>query len=128
MADGITKQPLERQKHLEENIERKKSEMIARANEKSIEQEAKDAAQLRKRRAYLEEDYGDYLGDKSFCDETMSRAYEYDFDEQKEFAYPAPFLAGDCRQIEFISNGNFITVPSSFVTKMLVRKEGIYEK
>ena len=52
---------LERQKHLEENIERKKGEMIARANEKSIEQEAKDATQLRMRRAYLE-DAGETCG------------------------------------------------------------------
>ena len=74
------------------------------------------------------EDYGDYFGDRTFCDETMSRPYDYDFDQTTEFAYPAPFLAGDCRQIEFISSGNLITVPSSYVTRILVRMEGIYEK
>ena len=37
-------------------------------------------------------------------------------------------LAGDCRQIEFISNGNLVTVPSSYVKRILVRMEGIYEK
>ena len=83
---------------------------------------------IRKRRAYLAEEYQDYLGDHTFCDETMSRPYEYDFDQKTEYAYPAPFLAADCRQIEFISNGNFVTVPSSYVTRMLVRMEGIYEK
>ena len=45
-----------------------------------------------------------------------------------KYAYPAPFLAGDCRQIEFISNGNLVTVPSSYVKRILVRMEGIYEK
>ena len=83
---------------------------------------------IRKKRAYLAELYGDFFGDRFCCDETMSRAYEYDFDQKTEFAYPAPFLAGDCRQIEFISGGNLITVPSSYVTRILVRMEEIYEK
>jgi hypothetical protein len=83
---------------------------------------------IRKKRAYLAEEYGDYFGDRSCCDETMSRPYEYDFDQKTEFTYPAPFLAGDCRQIEFISGGNFVTVPSSYITRILVRMEGIYEK
>ena len=82
---------------------------------------------IRKKRAYLAEDYQDYFADRSFCDETMSRPYEYDFDQKVEYDYPAPFLAGDRRQIEFISNGNFVAVPSSYVTKILVRMEGIYE-
>ena len=83
---------------------------------------------IRKRRAQLKESYGDYFGDRSCCDETMCRPYEYDFDMKTEYAYPAPFLSGDCRQIEFVSNGNFVTVPSSYVTRILVRMEEIYEK
>lgn len=83
---------------------------------------------IRKKRAQLLEGYGDYFGDRSFCDETMCRPYEYDFDQKTEYEYPAPYLAGDCRQIEFISNGNFVTVPSSYVTRILARMEGIYEK
>lgn len=83
---------------------------------------------IRKRRAYLKEFYGDYFGGRSFCDEIMSRPYDYDFDIKTEYNYPAPFLAGDCRQIEFISSGNYVTVPSSYVTKIMVKMEGIYEK
>ena len=83
---------------------------------------------IRRTRAYLAEEYHDYLAGMSFCDETMSRPYEYDFDQRTEYAYPAPFLAGDCRQIEFVSNGNLVTVPSSYITKILVRMEGIYEQ
>ena len=64
--------------------------------------------------------------DRSVCDETMCRPYEYDFDEKTEYAYPAPFLSGDTRQIEFISKGNLVTVPYSYVTSMLVRLGGIY--
>lgn len=95
---------------------------------KSLRIRKKHQEDIRKRRAYLAEDYQDYFGDRSFCDETMSRPYDYDFDQKVEYPYPAPFLAGDCRQIEFISNGNFVTVPSSYVTSILVRMEGIYEK
>ena len=82
---------------------------------------------IRKLRAQLAEDYGDYFGDRSFCDETMCRPYDYDFDMTTEYEYPAPYLAGDCRQIEFISSGNFVTVPSSYVKSIAVRMEGIYE-
>ncbi len=95
---------------------------------KSLRIRRKHLEDIRKRRAYLAEDYSDYFGDRSFCDETMSRPYEYDFDQRTEYAYPAPFLAGDCRQIEFISSGNYVSVPSSYITRILVRMEGIYEK
>ncbi len=82
---------------------------------------------IRRKRAYLAEDYSDYFGDRSCCDEVMSRPYPYDFGVKVEYTYPAPFLAGDCRQIEFMSAGNIVTVPSSYVTKVSVRMEGIYE-
>ena len=95
---------------------------------RSLRIRKKHQEDIRKRRAYLAEGYQDYFGDRSMCDETMARPYEYDFDQKTEYAYPAPFLAGDVRQIEFISNGNLVTVPSSYVTRILVRLEGIYEK
>ena len=94
---------------------------------KSLRILKKHQEDIRKRRAQLAEDYGDYFGDRSCCDETMCRPYDYDFDQTTEYAFPAPFLAGDCRQIEFISNGNLVTVPSSYVTRIGVRMEGIYE-
>ena len=94
---------------------------------KSLRIRKKHQEDIRKKRAQLAEDYGDYFGDRSCCDETMSRPYDYDFDQEAEYAFPAPFLAGDQRQIEFVSSGNMVTVPSSYVTKILVRMEGIYE-
>lgn len=94
---------------------------------KSLRIRKRHQEDIRKRRAYLAEQYGDYLAGSAFCDETMSRPYEYDFDQRTEYSYPAPFLAGDSRQIEFLSSGNFVTVPSSYVTRILVRMEGIYE-
>jgi len=95
---------------------------------KSLRIRKKHQEDIRKKRAYLAEEYGDYFGDKSFCDETMSRPYDYDFDQTAEFAYPAPFLAGDYRQIEFLCSGNYVTVPSSYVTRILVRMEGLYDE
>ena len=95
---------------------------------KSLRIRKKHQEDIRRRRAYIKEKYRDYLGDSSFCDEVMSRPYDYDFDRKTEYSYPAPFLAGDCRQMEFISSGNFITVPSSYVTRIQLRIEGIYEK
>ena len=94
---------------------------------KSLRIRKKHQEDIRKKRAYLAEGYRDYFGDRSLCDETMARPYDYDFDQKTEYPYPAPFLAGDRRQIEFISNGNYVTVPSSYVTRILVRMEGIYE-
>lgn len=95
---------------------------------KNLRIRKKHQEDIRRRRAYLEENYGDYLGDRSYVDEIMSRPYDYDFDQTTEFPYPAPFLAGDARQIEFICSGNFVTVPSSYITRIIVRMEGIYEK
>ena len=95
---------------------------------KSLRIRKKHQEDIRRRRAHLEENYGDYLGGRAFCDETMSRPYDYDFDQTTEFSYPAPFLAGDTRQIQFMSSGNLVTVPSSFIKRIIVRMEGIYEK
>ena len=83
---------------------------------------------IRRKRAILLENYGDFLGDKSYCDETMTRPYEYDFDQATEYSYPAPFLAGDIRNIEFVSKGNFVTVPSSYITGVWVKMEEIYDE
>ena len=95
---------------------------------KDIRIRQKHKEDIRKKRAYIREKYGDFLAGRSYCDETMSRPYDYDFDQKKEYAYPAPFLAGDCRQIEFISVGNMVTVPSSYVTGIVVRMEGLYDR
>ena len=95
---------------------------------KSLRIRKKHKEDIRKKKAYLMEEYKDYYGGNAFCDKTMSQPYDYDFGERTEYTYPAPFLAGDYRQIEFLSNGNLVTVPSSYVTKISVRMEGIYEK
>lgn len=83
---------------------------------------------IRHKRACLAEDYSDFILDRSYCDKTMSEPYDYDFGQKTEFSYPAPFLAGDSRQVEFLESGNFVTVPSSYVSQITVRMEEIYDK
>lgn len=95
---------------------------------KSIRVRKKHQEDIRRRRAYLVEQYGDFIGDKQYCDETMIRPYEYDFDQKTEYSYPAPFLAGDFRQIEFLENGIYVTVPSSFVKRITLRMEEIHDR
>lgn len=95
---------------------------------RSIRIRKKHQEDIRRRRAYLLEDYQEFLGDRSFCDESMCEPYEYDFNQKTEYTYPAPFMAGDFRQIEFLVAGNYITVPSSFATRILIRMEEIYDK
>ncbi len=95
---------------------------------KSLRIRKKHQEDIRKIRAQLLEGYGNYFADRAACDEMMCRPYEYDFDQMTEYAYPAPFLAGDSRQIEFINSGNMVNVPTSYITRISVRLEGIYEK
>ncbi len=95
---------------------------------KSLRIRQKHKEDIRKKRALLKEQYRDYFGDKTFCDETMSRPYEYDFGQKTEYVYTAPYLAGDTRQIEFMSSGNFVSVPSSYIKQISVKMEEIYEK
>ncbi len=83
---------------------------------------------IRRKRAYLAEDYRDYIRNAEYWDETMIHPYQYDFGQNNEYPYPAPFLSGDFRQIEFISNGNYVKVPFSYVERIVVRQEEVYDK
>lgn len=82
---------------------------------------------VKKLRACLLEYYSDFIGGAEYYDDAMIQPYDYDFDQKVEYAYPAPFLAGDTRQIPFMESGNLITVPSSYVTRISVRMEDVYD-
>lgn|GEM_PF-1471301 len=94
----------------------------------SIRIRKKHQEDLRLKRAILVEGYSDFIADKNYYDDTMIQPYEYDFGQRKEYNYPAPFLAGDFRQIEFLENGNYVEIPSSFVKRLTLRMEEIYDK
>lgn len=95
---------------------------------KGIRIRKKHQEDIRKKRAILIEGYSDFIADKRYYDETMIQPYEYDFGMKTEYNYPAPFLAGDFRQVAFLESGNLVTVPSSFVKCITLRMEEIYEK
>lgn len=82
---------------------------------------------IQRKRAYLQEFYGDFLGDSEYYDQAMICPYELDFDQKIEYDYAPPFLMGDCRQISFLESGNYVTVPSGYITRISVRQEELYD-
>lgn len=95
---------------------------------KGIRIRKKHEEDIKRKRAYLIEDYSDYILDKRYFDDAMIQPYEYDFGMKAEYDYPAPFLAGDFRQVDFLKSGNIITVPSSYVKRIMLRMEEIYDR
>ncbi len=95
---------------------------------KSIRIRKKHEEDIKRKRAYLIEDYSDYILDKRYFDDAMIQPYEYDFGMKAEYDYPAPFLAGDTRQVDFLISGNMITVPSSYIKRIMLRMEEIYDR
>ena len=95
---------------------------------KSIRIRRKHQEDIRKKRAELEEMYPEFIGDSKYYENTMIQPYDYDFDKRVEYEYAAPFLAGFCRNIDFLEKGNHVEVPSGYITDISVRMEEIYDK
>ena len=95
---------------------------------KSIRIRRKHQEDIRKKRAELEEMYPEFIGDSKYYENTMIQPYDYDFDKKVEYEYAAPFLAGFCRNIDFLEKGNYVEVPSGYITDISVRMEEIYDK
>lgn len=95
---------------------------------KSIRIRRKHQEDIRKKRAELEEMYPEFIGDSKYYENTMIQPYDYDFDKKVEYEYAAPFLAGFCRNIDFLEKGNHVEVPSGYITDISVRMEEIYDK
>ena len=95
---------------------------------KSIRIRRKHQEDIRKKRAELEEKYPEFIGDSKYYENTMIQPYDYDFDKKVEYEYAAPFLAGFCRNIDFLEKGNHVEVPSGYITDISVRMEEIYDK
>jgi len=83
---------------------------------------------IRKKRAQLLENYSDYILGKEYYDETMMQPYDYDFSMKMEYDYPAPFMAGDFRQVDFLMSGNLVQVPSSYVKRITLKMEDVYDE
>lgn len=95
---------------------------------KSIRIRRKHQEDIRKKRAELEEMYPEFIGDSKYYENTMIQPYDYDFGKKVEYEYAAPFLAGFCRNINFLEKGNHVEVPSGYITDISVRMEEIYDK
>lgn len=95
---------------------------------KSIRIRRKHQEDIRKKRAELDEMYREFIGDSRYYENTMIQPYDYDFGREVEYMYEAPFLAGFCRNIDFLEKGNHVEVPIGCITDISVRMEEIYDK
>ncbi|MBQ1281067.1 MAG: hypothetical protein IIY16_02330, partial [Oscillospiraceae bacterium] len=75
-------------------------------------------------REELREVFGCYLTGEFKADETP---YLYDFTRPVDFDYPIPYTEDQRRQIEFMQPGFEISVPVSFVRRVTVRMEELYD-
>lgn len=54
------------------------------------------------------------------------RPFEYDFLKMEEYEYIIPY-SGTEKKIEFIQEGNFISVPIDYISSMIAVREEIYD-
>ena len=95
---------------------------------KGIRIRKKHQDDIRKKRAELDEYYRDFIGGTKYYEQTMIQPYDYDFDKKVEYEYAPPYLAGFCKNIEFMESGNLVEVPSGYITGITVRMEEVYDK
>lgn len=75
-------------------------------------------------REELHEVFGQYLvGDAAASEE----AFLYDFTRPVDFSYPLPYSEDQSAVIEFMQPGNQVTVPVSFVRRITLRMEELYD-
>ena len=75
-------------------------------------------------RAELREIFGRYLDEEPAGEESP---YPYDFTRPVDFDYPIPYTEDQRSRISFMQAGNEITVPVSFVRRITVRMEELYD-
>ena len=79
-------------------------------------------------RAFILDNYGDFLSDNIVCDELSYIPYNYDFGvENEEYDYYPPYIPDDRVYIDFLAAGNKIELSSDFVTDINLRMEEIYD-
>ena len=95
---------------------------------KSVRIRRKHQEDIKKKRAELSEAYSEFIADSKYFDNTMIQPYDFDFEKRVEYTYAAPFMAGFCRNIDFLEPGNQVLVPSGYITHITVRMEEMYDK
>lgn len=87
----------------------------------------KHMADIKRTREELREIFGGYMSEKPVVDPDKVDVYHYDFDRAVDFPYPIPYSEGMKCQIEFMQPGNTVQVPVSFVKRITVRREELYD-
>lgn len=94
---------------------------------KSIRILKKHIGDLQETYAELEETFGRYISGKNATDGVGVKPYAFDFSRPVDYTYRMPYDSLDARKVEFIQPGNVITLPVSFVTEVLARREEFYD-
>lgn len=96
--------------------------------DKDIRTRRKHRIDMEKVRAFIYDNYGDFVDEDIVCDELATLPYNYDFGSDRvEYDYCPPYLPDDVTSIDFLAVGNKVELPSDFVTKITLRMEEIYD-
>lgn len=74
-------------------------------------------------REELREVFGQYMTEEA----SQEEPYLYDFTRPVDFSYPLPYSEDQSAVIEFMQPGNQVTVPVSFVRRITLRMEELYD-
>lgn len=96
--------------------------------DRDIRTRKKHKMDMEKLRAFVYDNYGDFIDEDIECDELAILPYEYDFgNDRVEYNYYPPYLPDDGYVIDYLSAGNKVELSSDFVTKITLRMEEIYD-
>ncbi len=98
-----------------------------RPAQKAIRLVRKHQQDIRRRRAQIRETFGGLLQAGKNPELKTQQPYAYDFAKMKDYDYPMPYREELKRRVEFIQNGNMIEVPVSFIDRVEVRLEELYD-
>lgn len=78
-------------------------------------------------KADMHDIFGHFIADGCYADLSDVEEYDYNYDRTVEYSYPLPYSAKQKKVIEFLQPGSYIEIPVSFVKKLTVRREDIYD-
>lgn len=96
--------------------------------DRGIRARIKHRKDMERVRAFVIDNYGDFISDDIQPDNPATIPYNYDFGtEKREYDYYPPYLPNDSVFIDYLTPGNKIELSSDFVSKITVRMEEIYD-
>ena len=82
---------------------------------------------IQKRKAEIQDIFGRFITGKYDLTGAEQEGYNLEFYRATDYEFPLPYKESDARIIEFIENGNYISVPVSFVRSLKVQREELYD-